>query len=194
MKSKTTGLPPSRMSTASENVKSGTQNLSSPISFQDKSQSPTSVNITDATKDTQSFPSFASEVHHEVSEESNSYVMDVGSRVHDTVKHIVEDAGLFAVNHGDLGVLKNEMTANVNEKANSNDIKVVAVEEETSNSISKNTDTTISELADSRIPFAVKNLGDGDFLDFSKEAVVEVVGKINSAIPLEIDYKENNNL
>ncbi|XP_019191457.1 PREDICTED: uncharacterized protein LOC109185922 isoform X3 [Ipomoea nil] len=195
MKSKASGLPPSRMSTASENMKSGTQNLSSPTSFQDKSQSPTSLNITDAPKDKQSFPSFAPEVHHEQNEESNSYAMDVGSGVHDTVKDVVEDAGLEAVNHGDLGVLKNEMIANVNEKANSNDIKVVAVEEETSYSISKNADTTISEIAASRIPFAVKNSGDGDFLDFSKEAVVEeVVGKINSAIPLEIDYKENNSL
>nr|GMD65440.1 chitinase-like protein PB1E7.04C [Ipomoea batatas] len=195
MKSKASGLPPSRMSTASGNVKSGTQNLSSPTSFQDKSQSPTLLNITDAPKDNQSFPSFAPEVHHEPKEESNSYVMDVGSGVHDTVKHVVQDAGLEAVNHGDLGVLKNEMTANVNEKANSNDIKVVAVEEETTYSNSKNADTTISEIAASRIPFAVKNSGVGDFLDFSKEAVVEeVVGKINSAIPPEIDYKENNNL
>nr|GMD69913.1 chitinase-like protein PB1E7.04C [Ipomoea batatas] len=157
MKSKASGLPPSRMSTASGNVKS--------------------------------------EVHHEPDEESNSYAMDVGSGVHDTVKHVVQDAGLEAVNHGDLGALKNEMTANVNEKANSNDIKVVAVEEEASYSISKNADTTTSEIAASRIPFAVKNSGVGDFLDFSKEAVVEeVVGKINSAIPLKIDYKENNNL
>nr|GLL41030.1 uncharacterized protein LOC109185922 isoform X1 [Ipomoea trifida] len=195
MKSKASGLPPSRMSTASGNVKSGTQNLSSPTSFQDKSQSPTLLNIADAPKDNQSFPSFAPEVHHEPKEESNSYVMDVGSGVHDTVKHVVQDAGLEAVNHGDLGVLKNEMTANVNEKANSNDIKVVAVEEETTYSNSKNADTTISEIAASRIPFAVKNSEDGDFLDFSKEAVIEeVVGKINSVIPLEIDYKENNNL
>ncbi|XP_031113664.1 uncharacterized protein LOC116017257 [Ipomoea triloba] len=195
MKSKASGLPPSRMSTASGNVNSGTQNLSSPTSFQDKSQSPTSSNITDAPKDKKSFPSFAPEVHHDPNEESNSYAMDVGSGVHETVKHVVQDAGLEAVNHGDLGVLKNEMTANVNEKANSNDIKVVAVEEETTYSNSKNADTTISEIAASRIPFAVKNSGVGDFLDFSKEAVVEeVVGKINSAIPPEIDYKENNNL
>lgn len=173
-KTKTAKLPPAKTLTRAE---CDTEKVPSHISLKDKLPAPVNNNGTPG--DIEYSPSSSQEVHHEMSGDSNIYPKDVAVEGPEITKHVA-DAGLIPVDHGDQGLMKNEMSTDINLKPILNDMKIIAFECNSLDSVSKNTETVRSELAPST-PFGDKTCGSSELLDFHIEATDEVL--------LEVDHQ-----
>ncbi|XP_019156081.1 PREDICTED: probable serine/threonine-protein kinase dyrk2 [Ipomoea nil] len=152
IKPKIAKLPPAKTLKRAEG---DTETVPSHASLKDKLPAP--VNMSGSPGDIEYYSSPSQEVHHERSGGCNLHPKDVAVEGHEITKH-VEDAGLIPVDHGDQGLMKSEMSRDIYLKPDLNDTKIIAVEGERCDSVSKNTETVRSEVAPST-PFGGKTCG-----------------------------------